>query len=600
MNRAAHALVAACGAVLASGCAGGHSTSAALPAAAGAPAASATARFTLTIPSAAATTAGSRRPAYVSSSTLSASVAVNGGTATGVDLSAGATNCATVSGGRACTIAIPAPLGADTFTMKLYDGPLSGGLPTGNVLSAATNFAATVTEGTANITVPLVLGGIPASVDVSTGAPPTAGTPATIPLTITAYDADGNVIVGPGTYADQSGNSGIHLVINITSSQVTLHDGAQGGTLIDIAGPTDAVTLQLSAPANILGVPFIVTNPASSRLPAHTSQFVAFKGALTATLLATAISASPDYQYTGPMDSSQATGNPNGFVVSVGTESAGETLGYFDSGLESFKTCTFNTGFNLMPAAVDGGVAVMYNGAFNVLTPPEGVAFYPLSAFSGSNCASGTRYQNNDNFPKTIAYDHDNTQLLESETDNTLRSDTFSGGMFSNQTTIGSYSHTPSAIAVYDDRRAFLDADNAGDVYIQNYPSAIQALSAASTPEAVTVGADRNVYTLDSATNAVFVSSGTAASARYTSGAFGAASATLAIGPDGAAYTDDGNSTVLALAPGATSSTSASLTPPNGNTGSARGVYDGHNGYVYVFYDDGFNNSTENVYRLSY
>ena len=597
-------IIALSGALLLSGCAGAHSTGA-LPntpttgGSANAPAA--TARFTLTIPNAATASAKTRVPAYVSSSTLSAGVTVNGGTATGVDLSVGSTNCTAVSGGRVCTIAAPAPIGADTFGMKLYDGPLSGGLPTGTVLSAASNFAANVSEGSANVTVPLVLGGIPASVDVSTGAPPAAGTPATYPLTITAYDADGNVIVGPANYTDTIGNTGIHLVINIASSQVTLHDGAQSGTLINVAGPTDAVTLQLSAPANILGVPLIVTNPTSSRLPAHASQFIAFNGTLTATLLATQVFATPDYTYSAPLDASQASGMPNGFVISVGSQSSGEVLSYFNSSTETFSSCSFNTGFNLEPAAVDGGIAVAYNGAFNVLTSPEGVAFYPLSIFTGNGCGSGTQYLNNDNFPKGLAYDHDNQQLLESESDNTLRSDAFNGSAFSGQATVASYSHVPAAVAAFDDRRAFLDADHPGDVYIQNFPDAIQALSAASTPAALTIsGEDRRVYTLDSVTKAVFVSNGTSASVRYTSGAFTTAGATLAIGPDGVAYTAAGAATAFALAPGAASSTSVTLAPPNGYSGYAQAVYDGHNGYVYVYYDDGNNNGTENVYRLSY
>jgi hypothetical protein len=368
------AIVALSLGVVATGCAGGHSTPATPAGLATANPVSATARFTLTIPSAAATSSTARRPAYVSSSTLSASVKVNGGTATGVDLSVSSPNCETVPAGRSCTLAVPAALGSDTFALVLYDGPLSGGLATGNALSAASNFAATVTEGSANVTAPLVLGGLPASVDVTTGAPPTAGTPGTIPLTITAYDADGNVIVGPANYTDLLGNTGIHLVINITSSQVNVIDGSQSGSLITIAGPSDVVSLQLSGAANILGVPFIVTNPTSSRLPAHTSQFVRFNGTLTATQLSSYITAQPDYTYTGPMDASQATGMPNGFVVSIGSQSNGEVLGYFDSAMEAFETCGFNVGFNLMPVAVDGGVGVMYNGAFNVITPPEGVA----------------------------------------------------------------------------------------------------------------------------------------------------------------------------------------------------------------------------------
>jgi hypothetical protein len=562
--------------------------------------ASATARFSLTVPNAVTTAGGTRRPAYVSSSTLSASITVNGGTATGVNLSVGSTNCATVTGGRACTIAVPAALGSDTFTMELYDGPLTGGLPTGNVLSAATNFAATVTEGTANITVPLVLGGVPASVDVGTGAPPTAGTAATIPLTITAYDADGNVIIGSAAYGDPSGNTGIHLVINIASSQVTLHDGAQSGTLIDIAGPTDSVTLQLSAPANILGVPFIVTNPASSRIPAHTSQFVRFNGALTATLLATQFSATPDYTYSAPMDASQATGMPNGFVVSVGSQSSGEVLAYFNSATETYEYCTFNANFNLAPAAVDGGIAVAFNGAFNVQTTPEGTAYYSIGTFSGGSCGNGSRLTQNSRFPTALAYDHDNMQLLVAGNDSTLNYEPFSGSAFTSDHLLAALGHVPAFLSVYDSRRAFLDADYAGGFYLQNYPASIVTVASDANPEALTIGTDRRIYTLDSSTKTVYVSNGTSAGVPYTSGSFSSVSAMLAIGPDGLAYTSDGANLIESLSPGGATQSATPSQFPGGYSGYTKAVYDGHNGYVYAYYDDGFNNSTENVYRLSY
>ena len=73
----------------------------------------------------------------------------------------------------------------------------------------------------------------------------------------------------------------------------------------------------------------------------------------------------------------------------------------------------------------------------------------------------------------------------------------------------------------------------------------------------------------------------------------------LAIGPDGSAYTTDNASTIQGVSPAGVPSTVV-IAPPGGNIGFLKGVFDGHNGFVYAYYDDGLHAGVEYVYRISY
>ena len=134
-----------------------------------------------------------RRPLFVSPSIASVTVSVS---ATGVPT-------VSVTSNVVCTTAIPpvctvtatvlAPVQKqDTFTVTAYDGPNA----TGNVLSRGSTVIP-VPAGAA-IAIPVVLQGVVASivaVSVANGNPPT-GSAATSSVSVSAADADGNVIVG--------------------------------------------------------------------------------------------------------------------------------------------------------------------------------------------------------------------------------------------------------------------------------------------------------------------------------------------------------------------------------------------------------------------
>jgi len=163
------------------------------------------ARLVITIPQRTATSAGSRTPAYVSPSTQSLTVQIDGGTPTAQNLTPGSPNCS-VGGplsALTCTLPIAAPAGSHMFTFTTYDG-LGG---TGNVLSTNAVTQSIVANQTNSINV--TLAGVPASLQVAvlgsgTGISGTVTSglqvvgAAPLSLSVAPLDADGNIIIGPG------------------------------------------------------------------------------------------------------------------------------------------------------------------------------------------------------------------------------------------------------------------------------------------------------------------------------------------------------------------------------------------------------------------
>jgi hypothetical protein len=152
------------------------------------PGAGSTIAVRLVLPNAPASSAA-RRPAFIAPSVRSGTFAVNGGTPQVAQLVAGAPGCATTTSGVTCIVTVQAPLGPDTFAVALYDGANASGalLGTGST---------TVTISGTNTTVGITIGGVVAAVRLTLANPvPAGGTPATLPLTVTALDADGNIIL---------------------------------------------------------------------------------------------------------------------------------------------------------------------------------------------------------------------------------------------------------------------------------------------------------------------------------------------------------------------------------------------------------------------
>ncbi len=167
------------------------------------------AHIVLTIPAATVTNAAVRKPSFVSPSTQSISVQVDTNTPVVQNVSATAPNCASAgtSAPINCTITISATAGLHTVNFVTYDQ--SNGA--GNTLSANTT-TVTFVAGQ-NPAIPIVLSGIPVGIQVvplpgsttnivtnsllnAPGMQFVFGTPQMV--AITALDADGNYIVGPG------------------------------------------------------------------------------------------------------------------------------------------------------------------------------------------------------------------------------------------------------------------------------------------------------------------------------------------------------------------------------------------------------------------
>jgi hypothetical protein len=176
----------------------GHATSA--------PAQTANVTFAISPGSAASPAARARRPAYLSTATSSVSILpiVTGAPnqkALIVDIGAGLPGCTGSGTSLTCSGSIAAPVGPTSFTVTTYDQKDA----LGDVLSSGTitvQVAASSTTSTLTNATSLTLNGVPASFAIAVSPQSlTIGSSATLSAVITAYDAAGAAIVGPGQYA---------------------------------------------------------------------------------------------------------------------------------------------------------------------------------------------------------------------------------------------------------------------------------------------------------------------------------------------------------------------------------------------------------------
>jgi hypothetical protein len=228
------------------------------------------ARFTITVPAAAATASKTRAPQFVSSSTQSVLItlkSVNGVAFTGSPASL-ATNlttsnpaCSSSSGPLTCTVTAPAIVGSDAFTVATYDAQQtssSPATPLGNVLSQATLTVTVVAGVTNQPPTPLILGGVAASYQATFPSDPhirgsqVAGYQIAgnwqYTLTVTPMDADGNVIIGPGTPAVsvQSPSSAVTVTPASTANTFSVQTKSYSATPLSLA-----ISASLGSSANV-------------------------------------------------------------------------------------------------------------------------------------------------------------------------------------------------------------------------------------------------------------------------------------------------------------------------------------------------------------
>ena len=171
---------------------------------------------------AATVTSNQRTRAFISPSAVSVAISVNGAAATTDDISTTSTLCTTANGARTCTVPFTAPNGTDTIAFTLLTA-------TGAILGSGSAIADV--SGGAAFTVTAAIGGTVSRIVVAETTPLTQGTPATVPVTVSAQDAGGNTIIGADPYA-----APIALTDSDTSGSTTLSTTA-------VTSPSTAVTL---------------------------------------------------------------------------------------------------------------------------------------------------------------------------------------------------------------------------------------------------------------------------------------------------------------------------------------------------------------------
>ena len=247
--RALFALFAA----IVTGCAGGGASLSQPPVslATSAPAAgskAASVAFTMHWTTASPTAASHRT--YVPSTAQSVTVSVNGGQTQYLN-------------NPATQLTIAAPAGVDNFAFATYDEQNGEG----NVLSSAT-VTQTVLAGTGNF-VSATLNAVIASIGVSlANAALPAGAAATTAVSVSALDADGNVIVGPGDY-----DTPIHLAIDDPTSSGTL---SLSTNLVETPGTPATITLNYNGgtlTSGLAGAPLATVVASASGLPSASIAF---------------------------------------------------------------------------------------------------------------------------------------------------------------------------------------------------------------------------------------------------------------------------------------------------------------------------------------
>jgi Hypothetical glycosyl hydrolase family 15 len=203
----------------------------------------------IAIPSAGAS-AVRRSPRYVSAATKSVAVSFAG-------------NRQVADCTSTCSVVLTVDPGTVTFVFNLYDA--AGG--TGHVLSTGSTTAAVV--GGRQNTVNVTFAGVVAKVAVALGTSAvTAGTAASIPVTVSAQDAAGYTIVGPEPYS-----SPIALALDDPTGSASLSAGAVSapGAAVTLAysggGASGTVRVSASASGVAAQVATLAVQPASAPPP---------------------------------------------------------------------------------------------------------------------------------------------------------------------------------------------------------------------------------------------------------------------------------------------------------------------------------------------
>jgi phospholipase C len=235
---------------LLAGCSGGGSSSVApRPPAGNGQRVNAT--FKITIPNGGSSQqSGTRKPLFVSPSSngmlVNVYVAGSGDktpiASAAVNIGPGSGACTSGSGSRTCTVVVAAPVGSDDFIFTDYDkAPVAGSFVGAKELSAGSALGVTIAAGVAN-TISVTLDGDIATIKLASNEISFNGNgkPQTADLSLTALDADGNVITAdPYLYP---------ITVSVTETNGSGHtrlslNGGTASSSVTVTQPSDAVVV---------------------------------------------------------------------------------------------------------------------------------------------------------------------------------------------------------------------------------------------------------------------------------------------------------------------------------------------------------------------
>lgn len=353
-----------------------------------------------------------RHSHFVSPSTKSIAI-LQGTTKLGTfDATPNSGGCASTNGGTTCLFSFSVSPGTNqTFTVNAYDALKGGGklLSTGSITQ-------NVTAGKNNLML-LTLSGVVASVAIGLQNPnPAAGTAASVPLTIMAKDADGNVIVGPGAY---------HPSIKLTDSDAS---GITKLSTAGVTGPASSATLTYNGKsivsatvgATVSGVAASkVTKAVFAPVPTVVTDFALPLAAGSTPIDPTAITSGPDGNIWIAYHSHNTT--TSGFIKLPTTGPMPATPTYVEGSAPS-TNLPLETIAGLV-AGPDGNVWYAGEGGdIGYITPSGTVTDYQLTG--GSFCAGASAWRiirsADGGFWTTIGCTGGGTQLAHVTTSGTI------------------------------------------------------------------------------------------------------------------------------------------------------------------------------------
>jgi phospholipase C len=201
------------------------------------------------------------RPQYVSPATQSLTIAIDNAPPVAYNVTTSSSNCAAGSGSVAfiCTLGMAVSAGNHTVAIVTYDQSNA----TGNVLSQNTVTVAVSPGQVDNI--PIILNGVVASIALALASSQVPlGVPTTVGLGVNGYDADQNLIIGPGIYqsnvtitdSDTSGATSLAVTDNGSSANegtsAVVSDSTAVVTVVYTGTPTTTTGASLSATASTI------------------------------------------------------------------------------------------------------------------------------------------------------------------------------------------------------------------------------------------------------------------------------------------------------------------------------------------------------------